>query len=383
MLSDSLWRAFTFPITYLLILVLVTTALLQIRYVNRALQRFNSTQVIPTQFVLFTISVIIGSAVLYRDFESATVDRIGKFIGGCLLTFLGVYLITSGRASGDDADDEGEDGEEENTIGLIDEEGYHDELSGVRGGDLNRSRHSSVGAMSDEGKQKDRTSSLSRKHYNGAFSSPRTPRRQRSNVSSASSAPLSPFETPESRMLDNPWLSSEGRSSTTAKRQTLASTISSPLLPSEAQDQRPSTLRAYTHGQPRLQRSSKPRNLSRNSMSRMWPGPLLSPLSSPLSAIVADSLRRGMDSPTRRRLRFSGVQNAGSSKLRGDSIGGEVTLGTSPLKTAEQPEESSGQNPTAPKDKPRSRSISFGDFSRFKNNKGKGHDGNTNDEEEN
>lgn len=63
---------------------------MQIRYVNRALQRFDSTQVIPIQFVLFTISVIIGSAVLYRDFESATGDRIGKFVGGCLLTFLGV-----------------------------------------------------------------------------------------------------------------------------------------------------------------------------------------------------------------------------------------------------------------------------------------------------
>lgn len=70
---------------------------MQIRYLNRALQRFDSTQVIPTQFVLFTLSVIIGSAVLYRDFESTTATQAGKFIGGCALTFTGVYLITSGR----------------------------------------------------------------------------------------------------------------------------------------------------------------------------------------------------------------------------------------------------------------------------------------------
>ncbi|MCJ1248134.1 hypothetical protein MMC30_005349 [Trapelia coarctata] len=131
LLSDTLWRALTFPITYLLVFVLVSTALLQIRYVNRALQRFDSTQVIPTQFVLFTLSVIIGSAVLYRDFESATVDRVLKFIGGCAMTFLGVYYITSGR-SGDESgeDEEGED--EDQPIALVDEEARGTETAAVQ-----------------------------------------------------------------------------------------------------------------------------------------------------------------------------------------------------------------------------------------------------------
>ncbi|KAL8812007.1 MAG: hypothetical protein Q9223_007399, partial [Gallowayella weberi] len=106
--------------------VLVGSAVMQIRYVNRALQRFDSTQVIPTQFVLFTLSVIIGSAVLYRDFGSATAASLGKFIGGCLLTFLGVYLITSGRTrEGEDEDDNMDD--EEEAIGLVDEERRQDE----------------------------------------------------------------------------------------------------------------------------------------------------------------------------------------------------------------------------------------------------------------
>lgn len=42
---------------------------MQIKYLNRALQYFESTTVIPTQFVLFTISAIIGSAVVYKDFD--------------------------------------------------------------------------------------------------------------------------------------------------------------------------------------------------------------------------------------------------------------------------------------------------------------------------
>jgi len=93
---------------------------MQIRYVNKALQRFDSTQVIPIQFVLFTLCVILGSAVLYRDFEKTTARQAAAFVGGCLLTFFGVFLITSGRQH-KEVDDEDllsdVDGIEE-TIGL-------------------------------------------------------------------------------------------------------------------------------------------------------------------------------------------------------------------------------------------------------------------------
>ncbi|KAH6624528.1 magnesium transporter NIPA-domain-containing protein [Chaetomium sp. MPI-SDFR-AT-0129] len=104
MLSSTLFGAFTTPVTYVLVFILLSTAILQVRYVNKALQRFDSTQVIPIQFVLFTLSVIIGSAVLYRDFERTTKEQAAKFIGGCLLTFFGVFLITSGRPRHDDGD---------------------------------------------------------------------------------------------------------------------------------------------------------------------------------------------------------------------------------------------------------------------------------------
>ncbi|RCI10924.1 hypothetical protein L249_5338 [Ophiocordyceps polyrhachis-furcata BCC 54312] len=115
MLSSTLWRAFTTPVTYVLILILLVTAVMQIRYVNKALQRFDSTQVIPIQFVLFTLCVILGSAILYRDFEKTTGEQAAKFVGGCLLTFFGVFLITTGRQQqGDDDDDDDEDGDDDN-----------------------------------------------------------------------------------------------------------------------------------------------------------------------------------------------------------------------------------------------------------------------------
>ena len=127
LLSYRLWRTLTFPITYLLVAILVVTAILQIKYVNRALQRFDSTRVIPTQFVCFTLGVIIGSAILYRDFESATPASGGKFVAGCVLTFLGVYCLTSGRQTGDN-DEEGEykmgtkPNDEERRISLVDDD---------------------------------------------------------------------------------------------------------------------------------------------------------------------------------------------------------------------------------------------------------------------
>lgn len=106
LLSLTLWHIIAFPITYALLIVLILTALMQIRYINRALQRFDSTQVIPTQFVAFTICVIIGSAVVYRDFESATLKEAANFLGGCVLTFFGVYLITSRRTKAPELLDE-------------------------------------------------------------------------------------------------------------------------------------------------------------------------------------------------------------------------------------------------------------------------------------
>ncbi len=125
LLSNTIWRAVTFPITYLLVAVLVFTAVMQIKYVNRALQRFNATQVIPIQFVLFTLSVITGSAVLYQDFQRTSTEDAIKFVGGCALTFSGVWCITSGR-NGESEDDE-ELGEED-AISLVDEEGVQPEI---------------------------------------------------------------------------------------------------------------------------------------------------------------------------------------------------------------------------------------------------------------
>ena len=54
-------------------------------------------QVIPTQFVLFNFSAIIGSAILYRDFNKVTFHQFMNFLYGCGATFGGVYLLTTSK----------------------------------------------------------------------------------------------------------------------------------------------------------------------------------------------------------------------------------------------------------------------------------------------
>lgn len=147
MLSSTLLRAFTTPVTYVLLLILLGTAVMQVRYVNKALQRFDSTQVIPIQFVSFTLCVIIGSAVLYRDFERTTAEQAVKFVGGCFLTFFGVFLITSGRDAGDEDEDMLSDDEDVEETIVLAEQDPDDPLSPVqqrrRDSDAKRSRRSS------------------------------------------------------------------------------------------------------------------------------------------------------------------------------------------------------------------------------------------------
>ncbi|KAJ3988123.1 magnesium transporter NIPA-domain-containing protein [Lentinula detonsa] len=86
-------QVFTSVITYPVFLCLVLTGVGQIRYLNRALMRFDSKIVIPIQFVLFNLSAIVGSAILYGDFKKASFHQIVTFLYGCAATFAGVFII--------------------------------------------------------------------------------------------------------------------------------------------------------------------------------------------------------------------------------------------------------------------------------------------------
>lgn len=96
---------------------------MQVNFINKALQRFDSRVrppspplsplsffsrtfptkltkserkqvVVPTQFLTFTLSVIIGSAILYREFDNVPTNSFINFIFGLALSVLGVSVLT-------------------------------------------------------------------------------------------------------------------------------------------------------------------------------------------------------------------------------------------------------------------------------------------------
>lgn len=342
LLSFTLWHVITFPVTYLLVAILVFSAVMQIRYINRALQRFDSTQVIPTQFVLFTLSVIIGSAILYRDFESTTAAQAGKFVGGCGMTFLGVYLITSGRVRADD--DESISIDEEEAIGLLDGERYRDSVD-LPPPDVDRrmQKPAQTALLEQERPQSPRASLLSIEDDDdddlhtprGALSPSRASQAGSLTAESlsqefASSPPhpqslvTNPWATAsQERLIDTPAAESQIPPSTPPEPsedlpQPPALLLRFPSAPgineSAAQNEQPPSTPPRAPSPPRDEavRVAAPRQsaaphtppppASRHRLSLHFaPGPLLPPLSNSLSAVVAESLRRGEGSPGRNR----------------------------------------------------------------------------------
>ena len=85
-----------YAISYILLALLFYTAILQIKYLNKAMQRYDSTAVIPTQFVLFTLSAIAGSAVIYRDFDDDDPAHLARYIISYTL-FINNLVVFKGR----------------------------------------------------------------------------------------------------------------------------------------------------------------------------------------------------------------------------------------------------------------------------------------------
>ncbi|CAK8678947.1 unnamed protein product [Clavelina lepadiformis] len=75
-----------------LIILPITTAT-QIRFLNRAMQLYDVSDVVPVNFIFFTISAILAGAIFYKEFKGVAFDRIFIFLFGCILSFIGVYII--------------------------------------------------------------------------------------------------------------------------------------------------------------------------------------------------------------------------------------------------------------------------------------------------
>uniref|UniRef100_A0A2C9JIU6 Magnesium transporter NIPA2 n=1 Tax=Biomphalaria glabrata TaxID=6526 RepID=A0A2C9JIU6_BIOGL len=86
---------FTNWMTYFLIGVIVVCILLQLNYLNRALDTFNTAVVTPIYYVFFTSFVITGSAILFQEFEKMPALDIVGDLCGFLVIVVGIFLLNA------------------------------------------------------------------------------------------------------------------------------------------------------------------------------------------------------------------------------------------------------------------------------------------------
>lgn len=82
-------------LTYVLLGVVLTCILLQLNYLNKALDTFNTAVVTPIYYVFFTSCVILGSAILFQEFfKMGVLDIIGDACG-FLTIVAGIFLLNA------------------------------------------------------------------------------------------------------------------------------------------------------------------------------------------------------------------------------------------------------------------------------------------------
>ncbi|XP_040021513.1 NIPA-like protein 2 isoform X1 [Gasterosteus aculeatus] len=88
---------FIYPIFYVMLVIMIASCAFQIKFLNQAMKMFDATEVVPINFVFFTASAIVAGIVFYQEFEGLALLNIFMFLFGCLLSFLGVFLIARNR----------------------------------------------------------------------------------------------------------------------------------------------------------------------------------------------------------------------------------------------------------------------------------------------
>uniref|UniRef100_A0A674GY33 NIPA like domain containing 3 n=1 Tax=Taeniopygia guttata TaxID=59729 RepID=A0A674GY33_TAEGU len=85
------------PIFYIMLVCMIATAIYQATFLAQASQLYDSAQISSIGYILSTTAAISAGATFYLDFMGEDVLHICMFALGCLIAFLGVFLITRNR----------------------------------------------------------------------------------------------------------------------------------------------------------------------------------------------------------------------------------------------------------------------------------------------
>ncbi|KAG8451459.1 hypothetical protein GDO86_003603 [Hymenochirus boettgeri] len=85
------------PIFYIMFVCMVATAVAQASFLNQASQLYDSALIASVNYILSTTVAISAGAIFYLDFQEEEVLHLCMFALGCLIAFLGSFLVTRNR----------------------------------------------------------------------------------------------------------------------------------------------------------------------------------------------------------------------------------------------------------------------------------------------
>lgn len=80
---------------WLLFLITVFCIMIQMNYLNKSLDIFNTSVVTPVYYVMFTILVIIASGILFREWDNMSAPDIIGSICGFLVVITAVFMLNA------------------------------------------------------------------------------------------------------------------------------------------------------------------------------------------------------------------------------------------------------------------------------------------------
>lgn len=92
--GKPVWRE---PLGWVLAVGLVICISIQINYLNKALDIFNTSVVTPIYYVLFTTAVMTCSAILFKEWQHLVLMNIVGTISGFLTIVFGIFLLHAFR----------------------------------------------------------------------------------------------------------------------------------------------------------------------------------------------------------------------------------------------------------------------------------------------
>ncbi|KAJ4970652.1 hypothetical protein NE237_003751 [Protea cynaroides] len=82
-----------FPETWFFMLVVIICVVIQMNYLNKALDTFNTAVVSPIYYVMFTSLTILASVIMFKDWDGQSVGNIVSEICGFIVVLSGTILL--------------------------------------------------------------------------------------------------------------------------------------------------------------------------------------------------------------------------------------------------------------------------------------------------